>query len=93
MKLRLTYVGLRIFSLLLAVLLWFVMLILGGAGPPPEVLSDTMRTVAEATPLPHLITLLQDPWLGFGWNGTETVILSGYLVAAGLLTAWRLRLD
>jgi ABC-2 type transport system permease protein len=73
------------------VLLWFVMLILGGAGPPPEVLSDTMRGVVDATPLPHLITLLQDPWLGDGWNVRETVILLGFLVGSAALSAWRLR--
>ena len=64
------------------ILLWFVMLILGGAGPPPEVLSGGMRAVGSATPLKHVVTLVQDPWLGFGWNWTETGIVGAYLVAA-----------
>ena len=32
-------------------LVWFVMLFLGGAGPPPEVLTDEMGFVADLTPL------------------------------------------
>src|SRR5918996_1588104 len=52
-------------------MLWFVMMILGGAGPPPEVLTEGMRAVGDATPVRLVILLLQDAWLGFGWNWTE----------------------
>ncbi len=48
----------------LGVLLWFVMLILGGAGPPPEVLSGAMDVVGQITPLRHAIRAMQDGWLG-----------------------------
>jgi ABC-2 type transport system permease protein len=70
------------------VLLWFVMLILGGAGPPPEVLSDPMRLAAKATPLPHVITLIQDPWLGFGWSVVSTAVVLAFLGGSALV-AWR----
>lgn len=73
------------------VLLWFVMLMIAGAGPPPEVLSDAMRAVADATPLRHVILLLQDPWLGFGWNGTETVTVMAWLLGSTLLAGLLLR--
>jgi ABC-2 type transport system permease protein len=66
-------------------LLWFVMLMVAGAGPPPEVLPDTMQQLGDLMPLKHVITLLQDPWLGFGWNAGETLIVSGILVGALLL--------
>jgi ABC-2 type transport system permease protein len=66
-------------------LLWFVMLIISGAGPPPEVLPDTMRKIGDLTPLKHVVTLIQDPWLGFGWNVNETVIVTGILVVSVLL--------
>lgn len=46
--------------------LFFVMFILSGGGPPPEVMTQTMQWVGNATPLPHGVVLLQDPWLGFG---------------------------
>lgn len=45
-------------------LVWFVMLFLGGAGPPPEVLTDAMRTVADLTPLWHAVQMMQQAWLG-----------------------------
>lgn len=45
-------------------LVWFVMLFLGGAGPPPEVLTEGMRTVSEFTPLWHGVMMMQQPWLG-----------------------------
>jgi ABC-2 type transport system permease protein len=68
------------------VLLWFVMDILGGAGPPPEVLNDAMTWVARFLPLTHTIRLIQDPWLGFGWNGVETFIVLGITVGAALIS-------
>ena len=67
------------------IILWFVMMMVGGAGPPYEVLGNTLRVVGDATPLRHAVALIQDPWLGFGWNTGETVILAVItLVSAGL---------
>lgn len=66
----------------LGVLLWFVMLMVGGAGPPPEVLTGAMRTVGDLTPLRHTINALQDAWLsldaGYSWliAGLITVVAS-----------------
>lgn len=71
------------------VLLWFVMLIVAGAGPPREVLSDAMRTVGDYTPLAHAVTALQDPWLGFGWNGRELAIVAAIGILSGGLALWR----
>ena len=69
----------------LGLMLFFVMLILGGAGPPPELLTGFLRTVGNFTPTHHVITLLQDPWLGFGWNMTETFIVGGITIVAGFV--------
>jgi ABC-2 type transport system permease protein len=68
------------------VLLWFVMIFISGAGPPPEVLSDSMVWVARFMPLTHTIRLIQDPWLGFGWNVTETIIVLGISIGAALIS-------
>jgi len=68
------------------VLLWFVMIFISGAGPPPEVLSDSMVWVARFMPLTHTVRLLQDPWLGFGWNVMETIIVVGITVGAALIS-------
>jgi ABC-2 type transport system permease protein len=66
-------------------MLWFVMMILGGAGPPPEVLPDTMRSIGDATPVRHVILLLQDAWLGFGWSWSEAAIVAAFLAGAATL--------
>jgi ABC-2 type transport system permease protein len=66
-------------------LLFFIMMILGGAGPPPEVLSRPMQIIGEATPLHYVIYMLQDPWLGFAWGTKEMLITLGItVVTAGL---------
>jgi ABC-2 type transport system permease protein len=68
------------------VLLWFIMVFICGAGPPPEVLSNAMVWVARFLPLTHAIRLVQDPWLGFGWNAKETLIVLGITVGAALIS-------
>ena len=59
--------------------LFFVMLILGGAGPPPEAMTHLMRVVGDFTPMQHAVTLLQNAWQGLGWNWMEFGILAGIL--------------
>lgn len=55
----------------LGVMLWFLMLMVGGAGPPPEVLTGAMEIVGDLTPLRHAIRAMQDGWLaldaGYSW--------------------------
>lgn len=58
----------------IGLLLFFVMLMLSGAGPPREVMSDPMVYVGDAMPLTHINILLQDAWLGFGWNWIKFII-------------------
>lgn len=69
----------------IGIILFFLMLMLGGAGPPPEVLPDTLRIIGELLPVHWIILMIQDPWLGFGWNTTAMLVTFGYLVVtAGL---------
>jgi len=46
------------------------MLFLGGAGPPPEVLSGPMHAVLQSTPMWYAVQMLQGAWLGLnpGWS-------------------------
>jgi ABC-2 type transport system permease protein len=67
------------------IILWFVMMMVSGSGPPPEVLGSTLRSLADVTPLKHVVVLIQDPWLGFGWNTRETLIVLGTLVGTAVL--------
>ncbi len=64
------------------------MLLLAGAGPPPELLGDGLTSIANLLRLTHVVKLTQDPWLGFGWNNTELVIVLGILVSSGALTIY-----
>jgi ABC-2 type transport system permease protein len=66
-------------------MLFFIMMILGGAGPPPEVLTGAIGIVGKMTPLRHVILMLQDPWLGFGWNVNASLIVGGITVVSALL--------
>lgn len=74
----------------IGVLLWFVMLIVAGAGPPRERLTDGMRTLGDVTPLGRVVPALQDPWLGFGWNAVELAIITAIAVIAGGIALWSL---
>ncbi len=62
-------------------MLWFVMLMVGGAGPPPEVLSGAMGTVGDLTPLKHAARVMQDGWLGLDPAASWTVV-TGVAVAS-----------
>jgi ABC-2 type transport system permease protein len=63
--------------------LFFLMFILGGGGPPPEVMTDVMQTIGEGLLLTHVVSLLQDPWLGFPWNWASIAAVTGTAVFAG----------
>ena len=66
------------------VLAWFVMMMLGGAGPPREVLTDPMRFVSDLTPLWHAVKMIQGPWLGLD-PGSAWLVFGGIAaVCAGL---------
>lgn len=75
------------------VLLWFVLLILGGAGPPPEVLPSAMETVGAVTPLRPLVRALQDPWFAGGWDLAGLAALVAIGAVSWALAAWRLARD
>lgn len=72
------------------ILLWFVILLLGGAGPPPEVLPDTMNTIGSMTPLHPMILALQDPWFGGGANPSMLAVLVLIGAVCGVLALARL---
>jgi ABC-2 type transport system permease protein len=71
----------------LGLILFFVMMMLGGAGPPPEVLTGAMDIVGQITPLRHVILMLQNPWLGFGWHTSASLITAGITVVSAFLAA------
>ncbi len=71
----------------IGLILFFIMMILGGAGPPPEVLTGAMGIIGDITPLRHVILMLQNPWLGFEWYTSASLITAGITVVSALLAA------
>ena len=61
--------------------------LLSGAGPPRAIMSEPMRRVSDLMPLTHVVTALQDPWLGLGTAAAELLVLAAILVAAVALSA------
>jgi ABC-2 type transport system permease protein len=68
-------------------LLWFLFMFTSGAGPPPEVLPDTLRTVGDWMPLTPIVELLQEPWLTGGWAGRQALIAVA-MALASVVGAW-----
>jgi len=67
-------------------MLFFVMLFLGGAGPPTGVMSDTMKRIGDFLPLTYGVDLLQASWNGTGWDGSAALVLGVILIVAGWLS-------
>lgn len=75
----------------LGVLLFFVFIMIGGAGPPREVLPEGMRALSDAVPLVYGARAIRGPWLGLGWDGEAVAVMVGLLVVAAVATTWRFR--
>jgi len=73
------------------VMLFFVMMMLSGTGPPLDVMTPLMRDIGAALPLQHAVLAVQDPWLGFGWNWLQLGILAGVTVVCGALATLAFR--
>jgi ABC-2 type transport system permease protein len=72
----------------LGMIIWFVMLMLGGAGPPPEVLTGAMSTIRVLTPLWHGVAVMQDEWLGLDPGGSWFVVVGLLLVCGTIAVRW-----
>jgi ABC-2 type transport system ATP-binding protein len=73
--------------------LFFTMMMLSGAGPPPEVLTGAMHWVSNLLPLTYMLRLLQDPWLGLPWSGTDTAVIAAIILGATLSARLLFRWD
>lgn len=69
----------------LGLLLFMPMWLLGGGGPPPEVMTEPMRAVSDVLPMTHVTSAIRDAWLGTGDTGTALLTTLGWTVG-GLLT-------
>lgn len=77
----------------LGLLAFLPMWLLGGGGPPREVMSGPMRTVANLLPLTHVTAAIRDPWLGLGDGSAspDLLVLGVWTVGAVVVAALVLR--
>lgn len=67
-------------------ILFFLMMILAGAGPPRFVMTEGMRRIGDVLPLTYAIEMLQYPWHDAGWDLGSSIVVVGFLIGAGVLT-------
>lgn len=66
--------------------LFFVMMMLSGAGPPSEVMTGVMRGVRDVLPLTYVTGVLQAPWLGTALAWRDVAVTCGIALAAAAAT-------
>lgn len=74
----------------IGLVIWFVMLMLGGAGPPREALGDTLIRFSDATPLWYAVEMLHGLWLGLDPGASWWIFCATAAVSAGL-AVWLFR--
>lgn len=70
---------------------FFPMFLLSGGGPPPDVMSDVMRRIADVLPLTHAVAGIREPWLGSGGVGGHLLALGAWLVVGLGAVAYQVR--
>ncbi len=72
---------------------FFALWLISGTAPPRAVLPAGLRDVGGVLPLSHLVTAVQDPWFGYGWNLSDLAVLGLYTLVAGVPALWFFRWD
>jgi ABC-2 type transport system permease protein len=67
----------------LGMLVYMPMWLLGGGGPPPEVMSDPMRNISDVLPLWHATSGIRESWLS-GEGIADHVLALGLWSAVGV---------
>lgn len=68
----------------IGLLAFFPSFLLGGGGPPPSVMGDGVRRVADLLPLTHVTQSIRDPWLGTGSGSGHLAIVLVILAVSAL---------
>lgn len=68
-------------------LIFFPMMFLSGATLPLFLMPEGVQQVAQWLPLTQLVVLLQELWLGVGWNMTAVFVLLAMLIVGTLVSA------
>jgi ABC-2 type transport system permease protein len=67
--------------------LFFLMMMLGGAGPPRGVLSTGLRWAGNPLPLTHVVLAMQDPWLRGEWDVAASALVAAFTAGATVVAA------
>jgi ABC-2 type transport system permease protein len=73
----------------IGLLLFFPSFLLGVGGPPPAVMADTLREIAEWLPLSLVNQAIREPWLGIGQATGDFWAVVTIAVVASALAARR----
>ena len=49
-------------------------------------MTEVMQLIGDIAPLRYVILMLQDPWLGFGWDMKSFLIVAGIAIVAALVS-------
>ncbi|MBN2199742.1 MAG: ABC transporter permease [Candidatus Aminicenantes bacterium] len=74
---------------ILGMVIYFPNIFLSGATFPREIFPPVIRTISEALPITHVVSLLQGLWIGNPWSRhlTEVLVLVGILAAGVIISA------
>ncbi|MGH3384263.1 MAG: ABC transporter permease [Nocardioidaceae bacterium] len=70
-------------------MLFFPSFLLGVGGPPPAVMSEPLREIAERLPLALATDAIREPWLGIGSGTGPLLAITAIAVVASALAARR----
>lgn len=73
---------------IVAMVLFYPMLFLSGAGMPREILPQSIQNVSRFLPLTYVVDLLKGMWFGEAWSAhlLEVSVLVGILIGAALIS-------
>ncbi|MVU82370.1 ABC transporter permease [Nocardia sp. ET3-3] len=77
----------------IGVIAFFVMMFLAGTDGPRALFGHTLRRIGDVLPLTHVVTVLQDAWVGFPVNLAALLTVVAFLVVSALLSVRLLRWD
>jgi len=79
----------------LGMVLSYPMMFLSGATIPYELLPSAVQRIADFLPLTYVVKLMRGLWCGKPWSelGLEVLVLTGILVACGVISARFFRWD
>jgi ABC-2 type transport system permease protein len=77
----------------LGLILFFVMMFLSGTDGPRELMGEGLRRTGDMLLLTHVVTAMQNPWIGFATDPVPLAVITGTLLAATALAVRFLRWD